>query len=634
VKECASIAIEEVKKFLDADHDGNLVEKIVFCIFSSEDQSAYESLLPVYFPPLDVDVNAASSESPTRAVSHSDGESPFGSRSIESTAQQQASTGAAVEPSRNVSFYRQPVTEISRYPWDEEEEALARFEDHARDCTECSNAVGPGETHQFLCEEGQAAAKWILQHFHMDENQHVYSTELEIDQRFRVDLPSKYELSRNLLATVERFGQDTRPGRPITGPYRRPSITTESGTEEEKKVEDAKFSRLEQLLIEQQEARAEKEQAKAAAAAKAAQEAAEKKKKGTEEKLVTLEKLIIAQKEEQLKREAAAEAKAAAEKAETEAKAAKEAQEKEAHEEAAAVLLEAARKAREETQAKAWEEFEAKAWEEAEAKAREESEAKAPMEAEESVTIGFMQLADEILNMLRLTMTPPGYWLSLDKLSKILRRYLPVQLWADVAKYLSDINLVLVRDNGPAKPVALALKGMPYNIIAVLKSSPQEYGGLREAELSDRFNINVATLRETLENMQKHGLVYLIAQPDAWAVTFKRETPTLALPSPPAVSEASGGPGETEPQLDIRNMSDSDIDRYYDYRQSEGMRYPPLHATTSNTFTRIDTRLVSEQVLNRMELYAKDHGSIIVFRPLTRLEIRSLAQTTRLLRQM
>ncbi|KAF2111373.1 hypothetical protein BDV96DRAFT_181880 [Lophiotrema nucula] len=86
------------------------------------------------------------------------------------------------------------------------------------------------------------------------------------------------------------------------------------------KAENEKFSRLENLLIAQQTARIEKEQAKKEAAEMAALKAAEAKRKGDEDKLAKLEELILAQKEEQLKREAAIEAAARAEKAERDAK--------------------------------------------------------------------------------------------------------------------------------------------------------------------------------------------------------------------------------------------------------------------------------------------------------------------------
>ena len=94
---------------------------------------------------------------------------------------------------------------------------------------------------------------------------------------------------------------------------------------EEKRAvaEAAKFSRLETLLISQEEARRDKDEKKKKAAEEAARIAADAKRRGDEDKLAKLEKLILAQKDEQLKREAVAETARLAEKAAAEAEAAK-----------------------------------------------------------------------------------------------------------------------------------------------------------------------------------------------------------------------------------------------------------------------------------------------------------------------
>lgn len=49
-REGASLAMEEVKRFLESREQGGL-EKIVFVVISSSDEGIYKSLLPVYFPP-------------------------------------------------------------------------------------------------------------------------------------------------------------------------------------------------------------------------------------------------------------------------------------------------------------------------------------------------------------------------------------------------------------------------------------------------------------------------------------------------------------------------------------------------------------------------------------------------------
>ncbi|PZD04300.1 TolA, Membrane protein colicin uptake [Pyrenophora tritici-repentis] len=159
-----------------------------------------------------------------------------------------------------------------------------------------------------------------------------------------------------------------------------------------KDAELAKFSRLENLLIAQQEAKIEKERAKKEAAEKAAIEAAEAKKRGDEDKLAKLEQLILAQKDEQLKREAATEAARAAEKAAADAEAARIAEEKRAAAEKAQIMVEAAEKAREEAEKKAA--AEAEEIRKAHEKAREEAEKKAAAEAEELKKAHEKALAD------------------------------------------------------------------------------------------------------------------------------------------------------------------------------------------------------------------------------------------------
>ncbi|KAF2676202.1 hypothetical protein K458DRAFT_424945 [Lentithecium fluviatile CBS 122367] len=131
------------------------------------------------------------------------------------------------------------------------------------------------------------------------------------------------------------------------------AMLSKEGERRDREAEEAKFSRLERLLIEQQEARIAKEAAKKKAEEEAVIKAVEAKKRGDEDKLAKLEKLILAQKDEQLKREAAAQAAALAERAEHDARLAREAAEKAAAAEQANKLLDAAKKAKEEAERKA-----------------------------------------------------------------------------------------------------------------------------------------------------------------------------------------------------------------------------------------------------------------------------------------
>lgn len=116
-------------------------------------------------------------------------------------------------------------------------------------------------------------------------------------------------------------------------------------TVERENAKNMKFSRLEDLLLEQDKARVKKEVAKAQAAA----EAAERKRKEDVDKLAKLERLILASREEQLKREA----ERAAEIADEQAIVAKEIAERHAASERAEEILEAAKRSRDEAERKA-----------------------------------------------------------------------------------------------------------------------------------------------------------------------------------------------------------------------------------------------------------------------------------------
>jgi O-acetyl-ADP-ribose deacetylase (regulator of RNase III) len=50
LRDTASLAMEEVRRFLQSQEQGSL-EKIIFAVYSSHDEDTYKSLLPVYFPP-------------------------------------------------------------------------------------------------------------------------------------------------------------------------------------------------------------------------------------------------------------------------------------------------------------------------------------------------------------------------------------------------------------------------------------------------------------------------------------------------------------------------------------------------------------------------------------------------------
>jgi hypothetical protein len=55
-RDCASLAMEEVKRFLETTGTTTTLEKIIFCVYGSNDEFVYKTLLPVYFPRHDAKV--------------------------------------------------------------------------------------------------------------------------------------------------------------------------------------------------------------------------------------------------------------------------------------------------------------------------------------------------------------------------------------------------------------------------------------------------------------------------------------------------------------------------------------------------------------------------------------------------
>jgi len=50
VPDATRIALNEVRTFLDSEH-GDELERVIFVVWSNQDKSVYESLIPEYFPP-------------------------------------------------------------------------------------------------------------------------------------------------------------------------------------------------------------------------------------------------------------------------------------------------------------------------------------------------------------------------------------------------------------------------------------------------------------------------------------------------------------------------------------------------------------------------------------------------------
>src|SRR5687767_5250755 len=47
-KDCAAIAMEAVKRFLESTDATSSITKVVFCVYGAHDEAIYRSLLPVY----------------------------------------------------------------------------------------------------------------------------------------------------------------------------------------------------------------------------------------------------------------------------------------------------------------------------------------------------------------------------------------------------------------------------------------------------------------------------------------------------------------------------------------------------------------------------------------------------------
>ncbi|KAL4998282.1 hypothetical protein BDV10DRAFT_185325 [Aspergillus recurvatus] len=61
-RDAAKAALDETRKFLEAEKNTGLLERVIFCNFELKDVEAYEELIPLFFPPIehtqDADANA------------------------------------------------------------------------------------------------------------------------------------------------------------------------------------------------------------------------------------------------------------------------------------------------------------------------------------------------------------------------------------------------------------------------------------------------------------------------------------------------------------------------------------------------------------------------------------------------
>lgn len=122
------------------------------------------------------------------------------------------------EALRSVRFGKQPVSHTMRPLQSGEEHALISFERHARDCPTCSNIHKVYVEGHNLCSDGYGLGQLVLQYLYMEADQSVYSTNLDGGRRVRVEIPTEFPFSWELLETVERSFRHANRGQPFVSP--------------------------------------------------------------------------------------------------------------------------------------------------------------------------------------------------------------------------------------------------------------------------------------------------------------------------------------------------------------------------------------------------------------------------------
>jgi O-acetyl-ADP-ribose deacetylase (regulator of RNase III) len=212
-RDCASLALEEVKRFLESAEPNSLIEKIIFVVYSSNDEFIYKSLLPVYFPPIDLNVNRALPASLSRQTTNattSSGSSETPRRTL---------FDSMSEAFRSVRFGKLPET--SRPIDANEEHALIGFESHAKDCETCIDIDRLYFEGRDLCKDGYSFAQIVLWHMNMQTDQSVWTKPDMKGHSVKLEIPTEmFPISMNLLATVEKSYRGKDRSRPFVTPNR------------------------------------------------------------------------------------------------------------------------------------------------------------------------------------------------------------------------------------------------------------------------------------------------------------------------------------------------------------------------------------------------------------------------------
>ena len=245
-RDCASLAMEEVKRFLESAEPANGLDKIIFVVFSSNDEFVYRSLLPIYFPPPKRRVSDASQREKQTSAQHQaamtiddhmrieaereerkdeirerfaqDTPLPASFRQTDETREDSSSSkpSATILPAssdlRKLSEVNEEVRQM-RYrkiiqqtqmwthesrPMDKSEEhAFFQFESHVDDCDTCHN--GLYERRHELCQQGYRLGEDMWQRVEMSPHANVHARR----DRYKLEVPAdRLPSSMLLLSTI------------------------------------------------------------------------------------------------------------------------------------------------------------------------------------------------------------------------------------------------------------------------------------------------------------------------------------------------------------------------------------------------------------------------------------------------
>ncbi|KAF9694989.1 hypothetical protein EKO04_007139 [Ascochyta lentis] len=227
-RDCTSLAMEEVHRFLETAEPTNPLEKIIFVTYSSNDEFVYKSLLPVYFPPINQNVIRA------LPASHP---IPTGARAkpeVISAPKRTlfSSIGDAVRNLGSSRSGKRPISHTSRAINTYEEHALIGFESHAQDCSVCKNMRQLYLDRETLCEHGYPLAQALLWYMTLGPDQLVYTRPVQIRQSIRLEVPEDmFPRSLTLLNLVEASSREEGREHPFVSPNRAYSTVVQGQTE-------------------------------------------------------------------------------------------------------------------------------------------------------------------------------------------------------------------------------------------------------------------------------------------------------------------------------------------------------------------------------------------------------------------